>query len=54
MAQDIGTEGLKKFFIDLGLMSKPEFEIEEVGGPIIPRPWSNINTLTASYGHGTR
>ncbi|MFA7276470.1 MAG: penicillin-binding protein 2 [Pseudobdellovibrionaceae bacterium] len=52
MAQDIGTEGLKKFFADLGLMSKPEFEIEEVGGPIIPRPWSNINTLTASYGHG--
>ena len=52
MAQDIGTESLKKVFADLGLMKKPEFEIEEVGTPIIPSPWSSINTLTASYGHG--
>ncbi len=52
MAQDIGTESLKKFFADLGLMKKPEFEIEEIGAPIIPSPWGSINTLTASYGHG--
>lgn len=52
MAQDIGTPALKRMFSDLGLMSKPEFEIEEIGSPIIPKPWSEINTLTASYGHG--
>lgn len=52
MAQDIGTEALKKFYADLGLMSKMDFEIDEVGSPIIPTPWREINTLTASYGHG--
>ena len=52
MAQDVGTTSLKKVFADLGLMSKPDFEIEETGSPIIPSPWSEINTLTASYGHG--
>jgi len=52
MAQDIGTDSLKKVFSDLGLMKKPEFEIEEIGTPIIPSPWGSINTLTASYGHG--
>lgn len=52
MAETIGTEGLKKFFGELGLMSKPEFEIDEVGGPIVPNPWRESNTLTASFGHG--
>ncbi len=52
MAQDIGTLQFKKGLADFGLMSKPAFEIEEVGSPIIPKPWGSINTLTASYGHG--
>lgn len=52
MAQDIGTTEFKKALSDFGLMKKPVFEIEEVGSPIIPKPWGNINTLTASYGHG--
>jgi cell division protein FtsI (penicillin-binding protein 3) len=52
MAQEVGTEPLKKMFADFGLMTKPSFEIEEVGAPIIPKPWGSINTLTASYGHG--
>jgi cell division protein FtsI (penicillin-binding protein 3) len=52
MAQDIGTDEFKKALNDLGLMKKPVFEIEEIGAPLIPKPWTNINTLTASYGHG--
>ena len=52
IAQDVGTDGMKKFFSDLGLMSKMSFDIDEVGSPIIPNPWREINTLTASYGHG--
>jgi len=52
MAQEIGTTGLKHFYSDLGLMKKMEFEIDEVGAPIIPTPWREVNTLTASYGHG--
>lgn len=52
MAQEVGTKNLKSFFSDLGLMDKLNFEIEEVSPPLIPKPWSEINTLTASYGHG--
>jgi cell division protein FtsI (penicillin-binding protein 3) len=52
MAEAIGTDGIKKFFGELGLMSKPEFEIDEVGGPIVPNPWRESNTLTAAFGHG--
>jgi cell division protein FtsI (penicillin-binding protein 3) len=52
MAQDLGTDSMKKFYDDLGLMSKMTLDIDEVGSPIIPSPWREINTLTASYGHG--
>lgn len=52
MAQEIGTEGLKSFYSDLGLLKKASFEIDEIGAPIIPSPWRDINTLTASFGHG--
>lgn len=52
MAQDVGTDDLKKFFSDLGLMKKATFDIDEIGAPIIPNPWREANTLTASYGHG--
>jgi len=52
MAQEIGTEEFKKSLTDFGLMKRSEFEIDEIGKPIIPSPWRDINTLTASYGHG--
>jgi cell division protein FtsI (penicillin-binding protein 3) len=33
-------------------MTAMHLEIPEVGKPQIPSPWRDINTLTASYGHG--
>lgn len=52
MAREVGTEGIKSFYQDLGLMDAPDFELQEVGRPIVPIPWRELNTLTASYGHG--
>ncbi len=52
MAQAIGTEGLRDFYTKLGLLDPMEFEIREVAKPQVPHPWREINTLTASYGHG--
>lgn len=52
MAETIGTKGLRDFYNDIGLTRKEEFEIDEVGKPMLPRPWREISTLTASYGHG--
>ncbi|MCB9991918.1 MAG: penicillin-binding protein 2 [Rhodospirillales bacterium] len=52
MGEMVGTQRLKDFYQDLGLMDKMAFEIDEVGTPIVPGVWRDINTLTASYGHG--
>lgn len=52
MGEMVGTTGLKDFYGRLGLTSKLDLEIPETGAPLLPHPWRDINTLTASYGHG--
>lgn len=52
MGQMVGTEGLREFYQDLGLLDPLDFEIKEIGRPIVPSPWREVSTLTASYGHG--
>lgn len=52
MGQSVGTEGLRGFYKDLGLLDTLDFEVREVARPQVPSPWREINTLTASYGHG--
>lgn len=52
MGMEVGTEDLKNFYRDIGLIEMPDFELQEIGKPIVPSPWREINTLTASYGHG--
>lgn len=52
MALDVGEKRQRKFFDRLGLTNRPALELPEVGSPLVPNPWREINTLTASYGHG--
>ncbi len=52
MGQMVGTQALKDFYADLGLLSPVNVEIDEKGRPLVPKPWREINTLTASFGHG--
>ncbi len=52
MAEAIGGDALQKFYYDLGVMTPMDFEIKEVARPLVPNPWREISTLTASYGHG--
>lgn len=52
MGMEVGTENLKNFYKDIGLIDPPDFELKEVGRPLVPDPWREVNTLTASYGHG--
>lgn len=52
MGEAVGTEKLKDFYESLGLTRQMQIEIPEVGKPLVPHPWRDINTLTASYGHG--
>lgn len=52
MGEELGNERLKNFYRDLGLFDKASLEINEIGTPLLPNPWRDINTITASYGHG--
>lgn len=52
MGEAVGTQELKDFYEDLGLLTPLDFEIHEIARPIVPSPWRDINALTASYGHG--
>jgi cell division protein FtsI (penicillin-binding protein 3) len=52
MGQKVGTEKLKSFYEDLGLIHDLKSELPERGAPLVPSPWREVNTLTASFGHG--
>lgn len=52
MAQAVGDEELRSFYTDLGVLTPLEFEVKEVAKPLVPNPWREITTMTASYGHG--
>lgn len=52
MGQAIGTDNLRDFYAQLGLLDPVPFDLPEVGRPQVPKPWGEVSTLTASYGHG--
>lgn len=52
IAEKIGTAAQKEFLGSLGLLDTSPIEIPEVGRPLIPSPWRDINTVTISFGHG--
>jgi cell division protein FtsI (penicillin-binding protein 3) len=52
MAMQIGTKGQQAFMKALGLTQPARIELGEVGAPLLPERWSDISTLTISYGHG--
>ncbi|MBT3237537.1 MAG: penicillin-binding protein 2 [Rhodospirillaceae bacterium] len=52
MALDVGTEGQKFYLERLGLLQQASIELPEVGAPLSPSRWSDISTMTISYGHG--
>ncbi len=52
MALDIGTPLQREFLDKLGLLRRADVELPEVGLPIYPSPWREINTMTIGFGHG--
>lgn len=52
MALAFGGEAQRSYLKKLGMLDKPEIELPEVGGPLVPSPWRDINTMTISFGHG--
>ena len=52
MARALGTERQRTYLARLGLLDKPALELPEVGAPLLPRQWHEVETLTIAYGHG--
>jgi len=54
MAMDIGVKRQQQFLDSLGLLAASPVELIEAPGakPLLPRRWSEISTMTISYGHG--
>lgn len=52
MAQAIGPSGLKDFYENMGFFEPVAVPFPERGTPLYPKPWREVSTLTASFGHG--
>ena len=52
MAVDVGTTLQRQYLQRLGLLQKSTIELPEVGAPLVPNPWREINTMTVAFGHG--
>ncbi len=54
IARQIGAERQQQFLRALGLMEPTRFELVEAAGarPLKPANWSELSTMTISYGHG--
>ena len=50
MAQ--GVEAHKTFLKKLGQMDRLRTELPESASPIVPKRWSELNTITIAFGHG--
>ncbi|WP_298969991.1 penicillin-binding protein 2 [uncultured Roseobacter sp.] len=54
LAQQIGVARQRAFLGELGMLEATDFEIVEAatGKPLLPKNWSELSTMTISYGHG--
>jgi len=52
MAMAFGTETQEDYFRRLGLLDRHPIRLLEKSSPQRPKVWREINTVTASYGHG--
>jgi cell division protein FtsI (penicillin-binding protein 3) len=47
-----GVEAHKAFLKKLGQMDRLRTELPESASPIVPKRWTELNTITISFGHG--
>ncbi|WP_426127495.1 peptidoglycan D,D-transpeptidase FtsI family protein [Pararhizobium sp. PWRC1-1] len=52
MALDVGKGRHRRFLQQFGQMDTLRTELPETATPILPRRWTDIDTATASFGHG--
>jgi cell division protein FtsI (penicillin-binding protein 3) len=52
IALAVGAERQQAFMKKLGFLQPPQFELPEVGAPLVPKRWRDATTITISYGYG--
>ena len=52
MALHVGPRVQRRFLERLGLLEPSPVEIPEVGAPLVPSRWREINAMTIAFGHG--
>ena len=52
MLQHVGFDAQQPFLKTLGLLDPSPLEMPEMGRPLLPSPWRDINAMTITYGHG--
>jgi cell division protein FtsI (penicillin-binding protein 3) len=52
IAMAMGVQAHKAFLEKMGQTLQLRTELPESDKPIVPKPWSELNTITIAYGHG--
>jgi cell division protein FtsI (penicillin-binding protein 3) len=52
MAMELGTDRQREFLGRFGMTHPVSLELPELGSPLVPNPWREINTMTIAFGHG--
>lgn len=52
MALDVGVKKHRAFLEKLGLFQQAPIELAERSTPLVPKDWTELSTVTISYGHG--
>ena len=52
MAMDVGPTGQRQFLKKLGMLEPSPLELSEIGAPLVPKRWRDINAMTIAFGHG--
>ncbi len=52
MARDVGDTVQRAYLDQFGMLRPASIELPEVGRPMFPSRWREVNTLTIGYGHG--
>lgn len=52
MVMDVGIATQRSFLKKIGILHPSPVEISEIGKPLLPARWKEINAMTISFGHG--
>ena len=52
IALQLGGDEHREYLRRFGMLTRPQIELPEAGSPLTPPRWTELSTITTSYGHG--